>query len=144
MAYAIGQESGKLVFFPSFYSSSVASKLVQTDSLAGLQARPLLIRYTSCCGYLRGGSDSDSSGNEAEGDGKGGDGNRSSREERNSNSGLEFTLGNLAMGFDVYNDGARDAGVDDVVIEGAFKLSDPSALTLPRRGFTTLPTRDRP
>jgi len=35
----------------------------------------------------------------------------------------------------------RGARVDDVVIEGAFKLSGPSTATL-RRGFTTLSTRE--
>lgn len=54
----------------------------------------------------------------------------SPREERNSNSGLGFMLGNLAMGFDVNDVGVRHRGkgVDDVVIGGAFKLSGPSTV----------------
>lgn len=52
-------------------------------------------------------------------------------------------LGNLAMGFDVcdvYATPERGAGVDEVVIEGAFKLSDPCTVApvASRRGFTTL------
>lgn len=66
-----------------------------------------------------------------------------SREERNSNSELEFMLGNLAMGFDVYDARARGGGGGDVVIGGAFKLSGPSTIAF-RRGFTTLSIRERP
>jgi hypothetical protein len=50
------------------------------------------------------------------------------REERNSNSGLGFMLGNLAMGFERRRRRSAASGVDDVVIGGAFKLSGPSTV----------------
>jgi len=59
-----------------------------------------------------------------------------SREERNSNSGLGFMLGNLAMGFDVY-DARAQCGGGRRRYRRCFQIKRPFHGG-PHRGFTTL------